>query len=141
MNNNIAQNVKPQVQPQPQPQPQPQVKTVTTTTPSSSSSKHPTSKFKQYNTESKFKKCIEKCGFRCNYKKLSKKSDISLVLDIISKILLFFIVIYLINSIFNGFKILNNDTINLDNLDLIKFIRKKLQKTKIYIGDDKETED
>tara|TARA_B100001094_G_scaffold293595_1_gene313566 strand:+ start:3572 stop:3985 length:414 start_codon:yes stop_codon:yes gene_type:complete len=100
---------------------------------------HPTSKFKQYNTESKFKKCQEKCGHKCAYNKLRHKGNITIILDTISKILLFFIIIYVINSIFNGFKLLNRDTINLDKLDLIKFIRKQLLKTKLYIKkDDKE---
>ena len=139
MNNQIQPNTQPNIQSsQPvRPSVQPSKPSVQTTQPKSNS--HPTSRFKQYNTEAKFKKCQEKCGHKCAYKKLRHKGNITIIMDTISKILLFFIIIYVINSIFKGFKLLNKDTINLDKIDLIKFIRKQLLKTSLYIK--KEDED
>ena len=145
MNNQTLSNIQtnqPSVQPiQPKPsvqpiQPKPSVQPVQPKT-----NTYPTSRFKQYNTEVKFKRCQDKCGHKCAYKKLRHKGNITTIMDIISKILLFFIIIYVINSIFNGFKLLNRDTINLDKIDLIKFIRKQLLKTKLYIKKEKKEED
>ena len=111
----------------------------TTSTPQSQpESKYifPTLFYRQNNSQIKFNKCIKKCNHKCEYNKLVEKNKYIIIL---SNILLFFIIVYLVNSIFSGFRLFNNDTINLNSIDIIRFIRIQLSKTDIYINDeDKE---